>query len=133
VIPAGVGGNTSRDMLARLDKDVLSKKPDWMTLSCGVNDVWHGANGGVPLDQYQQNITSIVDQATAAGIKVVILTSTMITEDEATANNQQLVATTIFFTPWRPGTIFLSPISMPKCRRPLPNKKPGRPISRAMC
>jgi lysophospholipase L1-like esterase len=92
VIPAGVGGNTSRDMLARLDKDVLSKKPDWMTLSCGVNDVWHGANGGVPLDQYQQNITSIVDQATAAGIKVVILTSTMITEDEATANNQQLVA-----------------------------------------
>ena len=60
VIPAGVGGNTSKDMLARLDRDVLSKKPDWMTLSCGVNDVWHGATG-VPLDQYQQNITSIVE------------------------------------------------------------------------
>jgi lysophospholipase L1-like esterase len=91
VIPAGVSGNTSKDMLARLDKDVLSKKPDWMTLSCGVNDVWHGANG-VPLDQYQKNITSIVDQATAAGIKVVILTSTMIMEDQTNANNQKLVA-----------------------------------------
>ena len=78
-------------MLARLDKDVLSKKPDWMTLSCGVNDVWHGANG-VALDQYQQNITSIVDQATAAGIKVVILTSTMILEDQSNPNNQKLVA-----------------------------------------
>src|SRR5471032_3390124 len=44
-IPAGVGGNTSRDMLARLQNDVISKKPDWMTLSCGVNDVWHGPGG----------------------------------------------------------------------------------------
>ena len=81
IIPAGVSGNTSKDMLARLDKDVLSKKPQWMTLSCGVNDVWHGVNG-VPLDQYKQNITSIVDQAQAAGIKVVILTATMIGEED---------------------------------------------------
>jgi lysophospholipase L1-like esterase len=90
IIPAGVSGNTSKDMLARLDKDVLSKKPQWMTLSCGVNDVWHGVNG-VPLDDYKTNITSIVDQAQAAGIKVVILTSTMIGEDD-NANNQKLVA-----------------------------------------
>src|SRR5208283_3105429 len=41
-VPAGVGGHKSNDMLARLDNDVLSKKPQWMTLSCGVNDVWHG-------------------------------------------------------------------------------------------
>jgi lysophospholipase L1-like esterase len=89
IVPAGVSGNTSKDMLARLGRDVLSKKPDWMTLSCGVNDVWHGANG-VPLDQYKTNITSIVDQATAAGIKVCILTATMITEDPGNAFNQKL-------------------------------------------
>lgn len=88
-IRAGVSGNTSKDMLARLDKDVLSKKPDWMTLSCGVNDVLHGVNG-VPLDQYQQNITSIVDQASTAGIKVIVLTATMIHEDPADAFNQKL-------------------------------------------
>jgi lysophospholipase L1-like esterase len=90
VIPAGVSGNTSKDMLARLDRDVLSKKPDWMTLSCGVNDVWHGANG-CTLDEYQKNITSIIDQATAAGIKVVILTATMIQEDQTNALNKKLV------------------------------------------
>ena len=90
IIPAGVSGNTSKDMLERLDKDVLSKKPQWMTLSCGVNDVWHGANG-VPLDQYKTNITSIVDQAQATGIKVVIMTSTMIGEED-NANNQKLAA-----------------------------------------
>src|SRR5471032_2128146 len=32
-IPAGAGGNTSNDMLARLDVSVLSQKPGWMTLS----------------------------------------------------------------------------------------------------
>jgi len=91
-IPAGIGGNTSVNMLARLDRDVLSKKPDWLTLSCGVNDVWHGANGGVPLEPYEKNITSIIDQAQAAGIKVVLLTSTVIGEDLTNDNNQKLVA-----------------------------------------
>ncbi len=90
-IGAGVSGNTSKDMLARLDKSVLSKKPDWMTLSCGVNDVWHGAKG-VELDQYKKNITEIVDKTQAAGIKVMILTSTMIKEDASNDLNKKLAA-----------------------------------------
>ncbi|QVL31285.1 SGNH/GDSL hydrolase family protein [Telmatocola sphagniphila] len=89
MIPAGISGHKSNDMLARLERDVLSKKPTWMTLSCGVNDVWHGANG-VPLPAYQKNITEIVDKAQAAGIKVMILTSTLIGEDAANANNKKL-------------------------------------------
>ena len=90
-IPAGISGHKSNDMLARLEKDVLAKKPDWMTLSCGVNDVWHGANG-IPLDKYKENITQIVDKCQAAGNKVVILTSTMIGEDQPNPNNQKLIA-----------------------------------------
>ena len=91
LIGAGISGHKSNDMLARLDRDVLDKKPQWMTLSCGVNDVWHGANG-VPLEDYKKNITSIVDKAQTAGVKVVILTSTMIGEDQPNPNNQKLVA-----------------------------------------
>lgn len=90
MVPAGISGHKSNQMLGRLERDVLSKKPDVMTLSCGVNDVWHGKNG-VPLDQYKVNITKIVDQAQAAGIKVVLLTSTMIHEDQTKKNNQILV------------------------------------------
>jgi lysophospholipase L1-like esterase len=89
VIGKGIPGNTSGDMLGRLG-DVLSSKPDWMTLSCGVNDVWH--QPGVPLEQYEKNITSIVDQATAAGVKVVILTPTLIGEYPTGENNQKLAA-----------------------------------------
>lgn len=86
---AGISGHKSNQMLARFEKDVLSHSPQWMTLSCGVNDVWHGKRG-VSLEDYKTNITSIVDQAQAAGIKVIILTSTMIKEDPSNEANQTL-------------------------------------------
>ena len=75
-IPAGVGGNRSNDMLARLRRDILEKKPDWVTVSCGMNDVIHGAKG-VPLEDYKKNMTAIVDQCQRAGIQVLILTTTL--------------------------------------------------------
>lgn len=94
-IPAGISGHKSNQMLERLDRDVLSKKPDWMTLSCGVNDVWHGANG-IPLEPYKKNITEIVEKCQAAGVKVMILTSTMIGEDAPNSNNQKLATYNAF-------------------------------------
>ena len=90
-VPAGISGHKSNQMLARLERDVLGKKPNWMTLSCGVNDVWHGKRG-VPLDQYKVNITKIVDNCQAAGVKVMLLTATMIGEDKSNANNGKLDA-----------------------------------------
>jgi hypothetical protein len=65
------------DMLARLNTDALSQKPDWLLLSCGVNDVW---SRKIDLDTFKKNITSIVDQAQAAKIQVMILTPTPIYE-----------------------------------------------------
>ncbi len=88
-IPAGISGHKSNQMIARLEPHVLSKKPNWMTLSCGVNDVWHGKRG-VSLADYKVNITKIVDRCQSAGVKVMILTSTMIGEDKGNANNKKL-------------------------------------------
>lgn len=107
-IGAGISGHKSNQMLERLDRDVLGKKPNWMTLSCGVNDVWHG-DKGVPLDDaqaaagkfelragepakgtYKANITAIVDKAQAAGVKVMILTATVIGEELDNDNNRKL-------------------------------------------
>ena len=87
---AGKSGHKSNQMLARLESDVLSKKPDWMTLSCGVNDVWHGKRG-VALEPYKKNISDLVSKAQAAGIKVIILTATMIKEDQSNDLNQKLL------------------------------------------
>ena len=71
-IPAGIGGNTTRDMLARLDRDVISKKPTWMTLNSGIND-----SPRMELEEFSANLAKIVDQATAAGIKVILITTTI--------------------------------------------------------
>ena len=106
-VPAGISGHKSNDMLARLERDVLSKKPQWMTLSCGVNDVWHGKKG-VPLDDaaaavegaydekvaergtYKKNMAEIVAKAQAAGAKVVLLTATVIQENLEGPENAKL-------------------------------------------
>jgi len=97
-LPVGKSGNKSSDMLNRLDAAVISKDPDWMTLSCGVNDVWHfklvlgeRTFEGIPLPEYKKNITEIIDRTQAAGIKVMILTSTMIGEDPSKELNQMLI------------------------------------------
>jgi lysophospholipase L1-like esterase len=108
-IPAGVSGNKSNQMLERLDASVLSKNPQWMTLSCGVNDVWHSLKGnGIPLNDkeaakkdpkvsgqpgvgtYEKNITAIIDKAQAANVKPVILTATIIQEDLHNPLNKKL-------------------------------------------
>jgi lysophospholipase L1-like esterase len=90
-IPAGISGHKSDNMRGRLQRDVLDKHPQWMTLSCGVNDVWHGARG-VPLDAYKANISNILDRCAEAGVKVVVLTATMIGEDPNNGNNRKLAA-----------------------------------------
>lgn len=97
-IPAGKSGHKSTDMLARLEADVISKKPQWMTLSCGVNDVWHfklvlgkRTFEGVGIEDYKKNITAIIEKCQAANIKVMVLTSTMIGEDASKELNQMMI------------------------------------------
>ena len=90
VLNAGVSGNTSNDELGRLSRDVLDKKPDLVTVSVGVNDVWHGFDGthpqgggpgGVALPTYRANVEKMVTAMQGQGIVVVILSPTVIGED----------------------------------------------------
>jgi collagenase-like PrtC family protease len=52
--------------------------------------VWHGKRG-VDLASYKKNIAEIVDKAQAAGVKVILLTSTMIREDQGNDLNRKLL------------------------------------------
>ena len=38
----GISGNRIPDVYARIVKDILFLKPDYMSLLIGVNDIWHG-------------------------------------------------------------------------------------------
>ncbi|HQH70722.1 MAG TPA: SGNH/GDSL hydrolase family protein [bacterium] len=95
VINAGISGHKSNDMLARLQKDVLDHKPAWVSVCCGVNDVWHQFlpnHTGVPLEDYQKNMTELVDRCLQAGAKVLLLTATPIFEKLDSPENQKLRA-----------------------------------------
>jgi lysophospholipase L1-like esterase len=72
-INAGVNGNTSRQGLARLDKDVLKHKPAVVVVLFGTNDTRKDAPKiQVPLEEYMQNLGTIIDTCRGIGAKVVL-------------------------------------------------------------
>jgi len=78
---AGIGGHTSRQMLARFDVDILSRDPQWLLLSAGVVEVRRTyqpdrASDTVPLDEYVANLTMMISGARNAGIEVILLEPT---------------------------------------------------------
>lgn len=86
-IPAGVGGNQSHHMLQRLERDVLAQQPQWVLINCGMNDVIAGAKG-TPIDAFEKNMTSIVSQCQAKGIKVLLLSTTTAYQKDSQANRK---------------------------------------------
>jgi lysophospholipase L1-like esterase len=94
VINKGISGQKAEDLVARFDKDVVQLKPAVVTLSIGINDVWHrlgAAHDPKVLAAYKANVAKMVDMAQAAGIRVLLLTPTVIQEDPATEGNKRLV------------------------------------------
>lgn len=93
IINAGVSGHKAENCIKRFDRDVLSKKPDILTLNIGINDVWHRL--GKPHDpnvlaMYKENVGQMVSQAQAAGIRVVLLAPTVIKEDPEAEGQKRL-------------------------------------------
>ncbi len=66
VTNAGISGNTSRDLLARFDNDVLALNPDWAVICIGINDVWRqfsrpdAPEKQVSLDEYRNNLEKML-------------------------------------------------------------------------
>ena len=73
VINAGVGGHNSRNLLKRLDKDVLARRPRLVVLMVGTNDVLNSRNS-VPLDEYRKNLEKLIGRITSGGAKLVLMT-----------------------------------------------------------
>ena len=87
----GIHMHTSRELVANFEKELLAQKPAWLALNLGSEDVERGSNGGVNLEDYRKNIMDIVTKTQAAGIKVMILTATMIGEDPQSEKNKELI------------------------------------------
>jgi lysophospholipase L1-like esterase len=87
VIGAGISGNRVPDLLARLDRDVLARKPDVVVIYIGINDVWHSQNGrGTPKGEFEKGLRTLVEKIRAVGGKPVLCTPTVIGEKKAGTN-----------------------------------------------
>ena len=94
IINAGISGHKSPDMAARLKHDVIDQNPTIVTISCGVNDVWHGFGQpprGVDLNKYMQLMTQMVQELkVSTQAEIYLLTPTVIYENLASAENLKL-------------------------------------------
>ena len=69
IINAGVPGNISLQMLARLQADVLAHSPGVVVMMFTVND----RSNSIPLATHEANYRSLIEQCRAAGAKVVLM------------------------------------------------------------
>lgn len=70
---AGIGGETSTQLLARWATDVLAFNPSWVHLLIGTNDAGiSSTSSAVPLATTQVNILSMIDQSQAQGSGILI-------------------------------------------------------------
>lgn len=77
VINAGISGNRSDQMLARIQADALSLSPDVLVLMLTVND----RVNAVTLADHESNYRSMISQAQAAGVKVVMMSPPLYTQN----------------------------------------------------
>lgn len=69
IINAGVNGNTTRDALLRIEKDVLSKNPSVVVVELGGNDLLNRVDSNIT----QRNLDQILSKIRPTGAKIVIL------------------------------------------------------------
>lgn len=93
MINAGGSGHTAKQLLDRFPRDVLDRNPAVVILNVGINDVLHAMaepSQDASLRVYREHTAAMVDQAHARGIKVILLTPTLIEEDPESKGNRIL-------------------------------------------
>jgi lysophospholipase L1-like esterase len=82
IINSGIGGNTSREGLARIDEDVIAHKPSLVFIEFGGNDATRDPARHVTLKEFEENLHSMHKQITAStGARIVLLTFPPIIDD----------------------------------------------------
>lgn len=73
IINAGIEGNATQDVLLRLERDVLSEKPDLTVVCLGLNDVWMRKP-----EAYADNLLKIFTALRNAGSRIIFMTPNML-------------------------------------------------------
>lgn len=77
---SGVGGNTSRDLLERWERDVLSLSPQWVSICIGINDAWRRVDRPaspelwVLPEEYESNLAKMLESLKGRVKGTIIMT-----------------------------------------------------------
>lgn len=74
VFNAGLSGNTSHDLLQRIEKDVLALHPNLTIIMVGTNDMLN-TRKMISKEEYAGNLNQIVKRLNAKGSKVLLMSS----------------------------------------------------------
>ena len=74
---AGVGGDRAKDALNRFDDDVAAFKPKYVTILLGMNDGAYRGFDQPTFDNYQSDMTTLLDKIAALGATAIPMTPTM--------------------------------------------------------
>lgn len=76
-INEGVSGNRIVDLYARIKRDIIHRRPDYLTILIGINDVWHEINerNGVDNAKFFRVYCNLIEEIKAVlpDIKIIIL------------------------------------------------------------
>lgn len=70
-VASGINGQTTPQMLARFNSDVINLQPNIVVILAGTNDI-AGNSGPSTNKMIQDNLTEMADLATKSGIKVIL-------------------------------------------------------------
>jgi lysophospholipase L1-like esterase len=93
---AGISGNKVPNLQARLEKDVIAKKPTLVFIYIGINDVWHWKmdkegkllGGGTTKEIFEEGLKDIIAKINAAGARVILCTPSVIGEKHDGSNER---------------------------------------------
>jgi len=81
MVNAGISGNTTIKALARIEKDVIAKKPEMVIIMFGMNDV-----ARVKIDDFELNLRDITQKCLDAGAAVILCTPNSVYENPTRPN-----------------------------------------------
>ncbi|OGV68272.1 MAG: G-D-S-L family lipolytic protein [Lentisphaerae bacterium RIFOXYA12_FULL_48_11] len=95
IIGAGIGGHKVPNLQARLQRDVLDKKPTIVFVYIGINDVWHWKKnnegvlaGGTTKENFEAGLKEIIGKIKDANARPILCTASVIGEKNDGSNER---------------------------------------------
>ena len=72
IVNKGIAGDTSADLLGRIESDVIAENPDLVILMVGTNDMLNSSKM-LSYEEYASNLTEIVRRLKKSEMEVLLL------------------------------------------------------------